>query len=308
MIKMFDNRAVAKDIPEEESPEVCDTSSPDVPVVQTYAPKSVLEEDAEVLMEKIVPIANQLATIIKEQKLTVPIRNKDYVLVEGWTTLGALLKVFPIVEYVKKLDREDMIAYEACVVAKTFSGTTVGRGIAICSDNEQLKRRDGSKYKRWEDEYAVMSMAQTRATSKALRLPLGWVMTLAGFSATPAEEVEFLKQDDGSELHPPKDEEPDKAKTKKEPISKQFPDDEKVEPLYTDLDKYDYESEQMYEDKNDPGAYRAIDVITTEILDKTGMHDITERDIGSRAHTLMKKGWCDEEFFKRILKELKEKY
>jgi hypothetical protein len=32
-------------------------------------------------------------------------------------------------------------------------------------------------------------MAQTRATSKALRQPLGFVMTLAGYSATPAEEM-----------------------------------------------------------------------------------------------------------------------
>jgi hypothetical protein len=32
-------------------------------------------------------------------------------------------------------------------------------------------------------------MAQTRATSKALRQPLGFVVTLAGFNATPAEEM-----------------------------------------------------------------------------------------------------------------------
>jgi hypothetical protein len=32
-------------------------------------------------------------------------------------------------------------------------------------------------------------MAQTRAVSKALRLPLGFIMHLAGYSATPAEEL-----------------------------------------------------------------------------------------------------------------------
>ena len=32
-------------------------------------------------------------------------------------------------------------------------------------------------------------MAQTRATSKALRLTLGFVMELAGFDATPADEI-----------------------------------------------------------------------------------------------------------------------
>ncbi len=32
-------------------------------------------------------------------------------------------------------------------------------------------------------------MAQTRATSKAMRIPLSWVMVLAGYSPTPAEEM-----------------------------------------------------------------------------------------------------------------------
>jgi hypothetical protein len=38
-------------------------------------------------------------------------------------------------------------------------------------------------------------MAQTRATSKALRIPLGFIMALGGYETTPAEEVteEILK-------------------------------------------------------------------------------------------------------------------
>lgn len=39
------------------------------------------------------------------------------------------------------------------------------------------------------DDYALRSMAQTRATSKALRGPLGFIVTLAGFEATPSEEM-----------------------------------------------------------------------------------------------------------------------
>ncbi len=56
-----------------------------------------------------------------------------------------------------------------------------GAADAICSRSE-------SKWQK-ADDYAVLSMAQTRATSKALRLPLGFVMTLAGFDPTPAEEM-----------------------------------------------------------------------------------------------------------------------
>lgn len=45
--------------------------------------------------------------------------------------------------------------------------------------------------KRWgtADEYAVNSMAQTRASAKALRNAFGWVAELAGYQSTPAEEM-----------------------------------------------------------------------------------------------------------------------
>ena len=45
--------------------------------------------------------------------------------------------------------------------------------------------------KRWctADDYAVRSMAQTRAASKALKMPLGFVFAMAGYETTPAEEM-----------------------------------------------------------------------------------------------------------------------
>jgi hypothetical protein len=44
---------------------------------------------------------------------------------------------------------------------------------------------------RWvnADDYALRSMAETRARSKALRGPLEFVVSLAGFMTTPAEEM-----------------------------------------------------------------------------------------------------------------------
>lgn len=62
-----------------------------------------------------------------------------------------------------------------------MSGQIVGAAVARCLREER----------NWKsrDEFALLSMAQTRATAKALRLPLGFVMSLAGFDATPAEEM-----------------------------------------------------------------------------------------------------------------------
>jgi hypothetical protein len=46
-------------------------------------------------------------------------------------------------------------------------------------------------------------MAQTRATSKALKGPLGFVISLAGYQTTPAEEMTFIEADPVAEVEPP---------------------------------------------------------------------------------------------------------
>jgi hypothetical protein len=105
------------------------------------------------------------------------ISNRDHVKVEGWTLLGTMLGVFPVCVWTK--ERSD--GWEARVEARTLSGAIVGAAEAECLRSEKL----------WSnrDDYALRSMAQTRATSKALRQPLGFVMSLAGFDPTPAEEA-----------------------------------------------------------------------------------------------------------------------
>lgn len=69
-----------------------------------------------------------------------------------------------------------------CDLVRANDGTKVGFGSAICS-NAELKKVDF-------DEYAVNSMAQTRAIAKAFRNLLGFIMNAAGFENTPAEEME----------------------------------------------------------------------------------------------------------------------
>jgi hypothetical protein len=159
---------------------------------QQQAPLTLIyETDPVVIIDESKRIANALADIIEEKKLyTVFSKGKKYVHVEGWTTLGALVKVFPVLDWSKRIDREGEIVYESRVIAQTLKGEIVGKGESLCSDKETLKRKDGSSYKRWKDEYAVKSMSITRATSKALRIPLGWIMVLAGYEGTPFEEME----------------------------------------------------------------------------------------------------------------------
>ncbi len=137
-----------------------------------------------------VRISNTLSRVVREKKLYSNIQGKDHVLVEGWTLLGSMLGVFPVTVWTKPvLDAEgNQNGWEARVEARTRDGGIVGAAEAECLRSEAMWSFNPPKGKP-RDDYALRSMAQTRATSKALRQPLGFVMTLAGFNATPAEEI-----------------------------------------------------------------------------------------------------------------------
>lgn len=139
-----------------------------------------LTVEPEKMIERATAIAKILGRMILDRKLYTEIKGKKFVRVEGWSTLGAMLGVLPREVEVKKL--ED--GYEATVeLIRAGDGLGIGRGSAICLRSE----------KRWAsaDEYAVRSMAITRATGKAFRLGLSWIIKLAGdYEPTPAEEMD----------------------------------------------------------------------------------------------------------------------
>jgi hypothetical protein len=71
--------------------------------------------------------------------------------------------------------------WEAKVEVRTPDGTIVGSAEAMCSRGESTWRD--------RDEYAVRSMAETRAESRAYRRAIGWIVSLAKYNPTPAEEL-----------------------------------------------------------------------------------------------------------------------
>jgi len=127
--------------------------------------------------------ADVLKTVLVERNLIVKINQRDHVTIEGWTLLGSMVGVFARTVSTRRLTREADGAdgFEAVVEAVTMAGAVVGRAEAQCDISEG----------QWadRDQFALRSMAQTRAASKALRMPLGFVIHLAGFSATPFEEM-----------------------------------------------------------------------------------------------------------------------
>jgi len=126
-----------------------------------------------------VSIADLLAPVIERRQLYVEISGRRYVLCEGWTTLAALVGVTPYVVWTRELTAG--MGWEARAEVRRLDGTPIAAAEAQC-------RRDERNWAS-RDDFALRSMAQTRAVAKALRLCLGWVMALAGYEATPAEEM-----------------------------------------------------------------------------------------------------------------------
>lgn len=158
------------------------TTTEIVPIDMPMAPATLFgTNDPHSIVKSATDQAKALADVVRDRKLYSNIQGREYVRVEGWTLLGTMLGVFPVCEWTRPLDAGQ--GWEARVEAKTLDGRTVGAAEAQCSRDE----------KNWEDrdEYALRSMAQTRATAKALRIPLGFVMSLAGYETTPAEEMVF---------------------------------------------------------------------------------------------------------------------
>ena len=130
---------------------------------------------------KVIDMSNAIATIINKKGLAMALKGKKYVMVEGWQLAGAMFGLYPIVEKIENLSEGNTVRYRAEVTLRDQEDRVVGTGMAICTNKEKGKEAFA--------EYAVASMAQTRAVGKAMRLKIGWVMKLAGFQGTPSEEV-----------------------------------------------------------------------------------------------------------------------
>lgn len=132
-------------------------------------------------------VANALKDVLEQRGLIKRFPNRkdpsqppsEHVELEGWQTCATMCGVTAKVTSTTK--REDGAWEATAVVVRVDNGVEVGGGEGLCSLKE----------KRWSyaDEYAVKSMAQTRAQSRALRGVLAWVLVLAGYNPTPAEEV-----------------------------------------------------------------------------------------------------------------------
>ena len=169
--------------------------------------------------DSMLKLSTELSQLIKEKGLSSNIQGKQFVNVEGWQFAGASLGLMPIITETTDLTRRGTepgqveIKYMAkCEVRNITSGQLVATGVALCSNFERSKKGF--------DEYAILSMAQTRAIGKAYRNLLAWLMKAAGFEATPAEEMDFA---DAKADARAKDETPTKKPKVVEVVAEEIP-------------------------------------------------------------------------------------
>ncbi len=133
-------------------------------------------------------LAGELAAVIERQNLATAINGRKHVNVEGWTTLGVMLGV--TAREVSTMEQDGV--YVAIVeLVRMSDGACISRASAECGEEKPWNTRP---------RYARRSMAQTRATGKACRLAFSWIMALAGYEPTPAEEMTPLIE---AEREPP---------------------------------------------------------------------------------------------------------
>jgi hypothetical protein len=159
--------------------------APKTPKDTTATKKAARVESYDIAKsDETLDLAKDLAKFIKENKLSTQVQGKEFVNVEGWQYAGSRLGIVPIVEHVINVSTDQELKYQAKVTLFDMrSQHTVGAGFAICSNKESGKK--------FYQEFAIASMAQTRAIGKAYRNILAWIIRAAGYEPTPAEEMEY---------------------------------------------------------------------------------------------------------------------
>ncbi len=147
----------------------------------------VLQGDPKQQIEFAKQCATSLMDVIKIKPKKVMINGEQYLEYEDWMTLARFYGATVGTEWTKPVDRDNKIyGYEAKAIVQ-IKGELVSSAEAMCTRGE----------KNWanRDEFALRSMAQTRACAKALRNVFAWIVVMAGFKATPVEEMEGVRHD-----------------------------------------------------------------------------------------------------------------
>lgn len=151
-------------------------------------PEAVVEPGSALAFDhqRTLQVATDLQKFISENGLTTRFGTSEHVNIEGWQYAGQRLGLLPQIVRVEDMSSPDgaVIKYFAhAELTDLRTGNVISRAVHMCSNREHGKQRN--------QEFAILSMAQTRAIGKVYRQTIGWLIKAAGYEATPVEEMNY---------------------------------------------------------------------------------------------------------------------
>jgi hypothetical protein len=136
----------------------------------------------EIVLAEAATAAKALREVIESKPTKCVINGKTFLQFEDWQTLGRFYGVTVAARETTYIEQGRVRGYECHAEAIRADGQVISAAQAMCLDDES----------KWSDKplFQLRSMAQTRAQAKALRNVLAWVVVMAGYAPTPAEEMD----------------------------------------------------------------------------------------------------------------------
>lgn len=139
--------------------------------------------------------ANALKKVVDQAHLSKKFGgDKEHLFFEAWQTIGQFYRATPKVIWTKPVTdpkNNEFVGFEAR--AEILQDDKI-----ICAAEASCMRDEPN----WKNKpmFQLKSMAQTRAMAKALRSCFAWIVVLAGYAASPAEE---MQEENAKEDSPP---------------------------------------------------------------------------------------------------------
>jgi hypothetical protein len=136
----------------------------------------------EIVLQEAAKAAQALREVIERKPNKCVINGKTFLQFEDWQTLGRFYGVTAAARSTAYIEQGRVRGYECHAEAIRADGQVISAAQAMCLDDES----------KWADKplFQLRSMAQTRAQAKVLRNVLAWVVVMAGYAPTPAEEMD----------------------------------------------------------------------------------------------------------------------
>lgn len=143
-----------------------------------------IQRDPGIVLAEAQKAAAALKDVISHKPRPVMFQGEQYLEFEDWQTVGRFYGITARVrpESVRYVEYGDIPGWEATAEAfHAQTGMVLSTAVSMCLKDEP----------NWRNKplFQLRSMAQTRACAKVMRNVLSWVVVLAGYRPTPAEEM-----------------------------------------------------------------------------------------------------------------------